>query len=59
MMVMSLKFIGEVWTTPILISRDGGLPQDKVVAITDKEFDLLLGVRCPNYESLKQVMRYI
>lgn len=28
---------------PGLVSREGGLPQDKVVSITDKEFDILLG----------------
>ena len=28
---------------PGLVIREGGLPQDKVVSITDKEFDILLG----------------
>ena len=27
----------------MLVSQEGGLPQDKVVSITGQEFDLLLG----------------
>ena len=37
--------------TPVLISREGGLPQDKVVAITDQEFDILLAI----YDSLSRL----
>ena len=32
------------WSTPVLVNRAGGLPRDKVAAITNQEFDLLLGV---------------
>ena len=32
------------WAGPLLVTREGGLPQDKVISITDQEFDVLLGV---------------
>lgn len=35
-----------VWNAPVLASREGGLPRDKVVAITGQEFDILMGVPC-------------
>ena len=37
-----------VWITPVLISREGGLPRDKVVAITNQEFDILMGTKSDN-----------
>jgi hypothetical protein len=34
----------QFWThTPVLVNREGGLPRSKVVAITGREFDILLG----------------
>jgi hypothetical protein len=30
---------------PALVNREGGLPRSKVVAVTDQEFDILLGIQ--------------
>ena len=37
-----------VWTTPVLISREGGLPRSKVIPITGQEFDILMGTYADN-----------
>ena len=34
-----------IWSTPVLVRREGGLRRDKVVSITDQELDILLGTQ--------------
>lgn len=41
-----------VWDTPVLVRREGGLPRDKVVSITDQELDILLGTQTITNQSL-------